>query len=263
MATDAVLYDVRKRYAWITLNMPEKRNAFGFPIIQGLDRSLERGLADPDVRGLVISHTGSVFCAGADLKLNRFDREAAGGPGAKSFPETLASIWGQLWSAPKPVIARVGGGAYGAGVGLVCGSDVAFASETAEFAISELRWGRAGAGMVLRLQLKGILGLAHPYCLSGERFGARVAERIGLVHKVVPAGDLDAAVEEYLGKARMCAPGATAQYKANCRALADLNATEANQYVARQSAQMFEKQLAEFNEGKAAFQEKRKPNWAL
>jgi methylglutaconyl-CoA hydratase len=262
MATEAVQYEVKNRFAWITLNMPERRNAFGFAIVQGLDKALERGLGDKDVRGLVLTHTGSVFCAGADLKMNRFDAQAPGS-GGKSFADSIHAIWEQLWSAPKPLLARLAGGAYGAGIGLVSSCDIAVAAEGVEFAISELRWGRAGGHMALRLWLKGMQQAAHPYFLTGERFGARVAEKIGFVHQVVPAGGLDAAIEDWIARLRMSAPGAMAQYKANLRALADLTASEAFARQDKLAQQMFTGQNEEFAEGKAAFQEKRKPKWAL
>jgi len=257
--TESVLYEVRDRFAWITLNRPERRNAFGFDVVQGLDEGLEQALGDDAVRGLVLTHTGPVFCAGADLKMDKFAAES----GRKSFDGYLASIWKQLYESPKPVVARLAGGAYGAGVGLVASCDIVVAAEGVKLAISELRWGRAGGAMALRLWLKGALAAANPWFLTGEPFDAQVAREMHLVHQVVPEAGLDAAVADLLGKLRLSAPGAMARYKANVRAMGDLTVSQAFARQEKLSAQMFVEQDAEFVEGKTAFREKRKPNWAL
>ena len=199
-------------------------------------------LADDAVRVLVLSHTGSVFCSGADLK-------DLPGPGA---PVSLPDVLNLLWTAPKPVVARVGGHARAGGIGLVAACDIAVAAREATFAFSEVRLGVVPAIISLVTLPRLGHGRALELYLTGDTFdGARAAE-IGLVAAV--SDDVDATVGEYVDKLRLGAPGALAATKQLLHAPLDFAELE------RFSLEIFAGEEA--REGLAAFAEKRAPRWA-
>ncbi len=239
--TEVVRLDVERNVATVTLDSPANRNALSRTLLEQLDARLRDALADDRVRVLVLSHTGSVFCAGADLK-------DPPGPGA---PVSLPHVLNLLWTAPKPVVARVGGHARAGGVGLLAACDVAVAARDATFAFSEVRLGLVPA--IISLVTLPRLGHARALelYLTGDTFdGARAAE-IGLVTAV--ADDVDATVGEYVDKLRLGAPGALAATKRLLRAPLDFAELE------RLSLETFAGDEA--REGLAAFVEKRAPRW--
>src|SRR5258706_14776085 len=107
--SDPVLYELRHHAAWITLNQPEKRNALSDDIVAGLLGHLHTAVADTHVRAIVITGAGTAFCAGADLK--------SGGVAASQAENPFVSVMKTIWEAPKPVIGRINGHAFGGGVG--------------------------------------------------------------------------------------------------------------------------------------------------
>ncbi len=240
--TELVRFHVERNVATVTLDSPANRNALSRMLLEQLDARLRDALADDAVRVLVLSHTGSVFCSGADLK-------EPPGPGATvSLPDVL----NLLWTAPKPVVARVGGHARAGGIGLLAACDVAVAARDATFAFSEVRLGVVPA----IISLVTLPRLGHGYALelylTGDTFdGARAAE-IGLVAAV--SDDVDATVGEYVDKLRLGAPGALAATKRLLHAPLDFAELE------RFSLETFAGEEA--REGLAAFAEKRAPRWA-
>ena len=240
--TELVRLAVERDVATVTLDSPPNRNALSRTLLEQLDARLRDALADDAVRVLVLSHTGSVFCSGADLK-------EPPGPGA---PVSLPDVLNLLWTAPKPVVARVGGHTRAGGIGLVAACDIAVAARDATFAFSEVRLGVVPA--IISLVTLPRLGPARALelYLTGDTFdGARAAE-VGLVTTV--ADDVDATVDEYVGKLRLGAPGALGVTKRLVRAPLDFAALE------RLSLETFAGEEA--REGMAAFAEKRAPRWA-
>ena len=260
--SDVVIYEVRDRVARITLNRPEKRNALSVALTEAFDAAVRRALGDDGVRVLLLTHTGPTYCAGVDLAVGEGTPEAGA---TDLLPTTFhlhyESVVQQLWNAPKPVVGMLLGGAYGAGVGMVAVCDLVVAAEGATFAISELRWGRIPSRVPVIFGQKGIMGPARPYMLTGARFYAATALAMGLVQRVVPAAQVEAATAEYLAELLLCAPQATADFKAHLRAIADVPAAEAMRRGTEIIAGMFLTPSAEMREGKAAFREKRKPAW--
>ncbi len=178
---------------WLTLNRPDVHNAFDDALIARMAESLSAFRDDPNVRAVVVRGAGRSFSAGADL--NWMQRM-----GGYTFEENvddalgLAEMIRALDELPKPTIALVQGAAYGGGVGLVAACDMAIAAaETARFALTEVKLGLIPA--VISPHVLAAIGprQARRYFVTGEAFDAAEALRIGLVHQVVPAADLEQA----------------------------------------------------------------------
>ncbi len=240
--TELVRLALEDGVATVTLDSPDNRNALSRTLLEQLGARLRNALAHESVRVVVLSHTGSVFCSGADLK-------DPPGPGA---PVSLPEVLGLLWTSPKPIVARVGGHARAGGLGLVAACDVAVAARDATFAFTEVRLGVVPA--IISLVTLPRLGhtRALELFLTGETFDGARAEEIGLVTAV--ADDVDTVVADYVAKLRLGAPNALAATKRLMRAPLDFADVE------RLSLETFAGEEAA--EGMAAFAEKRPPRWA-
>lgn len=234
----------------ITLSRPELRNAFDAALIQELTEAFS-GVGD-DVRAVVLAGEGPSFSAGADVE---WMRAAAG----LSYEENVADarrlrkMLETIDSCPAPVIARVQGHALGGGCGLVACSDIAVAHPDTQFAFSEVKLGIIPAVISPFALAKIGASAARRYFLTGERFGAATALRIGLVHEV--SGDLDEVVERLLGELRSAGPEAVRHAKKLVLERPDGLGTE------RRIAQR--RTSEEGQEGLRAFVEKRQPSWNL
>jgi len=184
---------------WLTLNRPDVHNAFDDALIARMAESLAAFRDDPNVRAVVVRGAGRSFSAGADL--NWMQRM-----GGYTFEENvddalgLAEMIRALDELPKPTIALVQGPAYGGGVGLVAACDMAIAAaETAKFALTEVKLGLIPA--VISPHVLAAIGprQARRYFVTGETFDAAEALRIGLVHQIVPAADLETTARGVLG----------------------------------------------------------------
>jgi methylglutaconyl-CoA hydratase len=246
----ATRYELRGSAAWITLDLPERRNALTAELLAELESHLRAAFNTFRVRSVVLTGAGPVFCAGADLKGEQ--------PGRGRQRHPLGAVLELLWTGPKPVVAAVNGSAFGGGVGLVAAADVAVAVEDAEFAFSEVRRGVAPAIVSVVVVPKIGVSAARRLFLSGERFGATTAERLGLVHGVVSASGLGEAVEVELERLRLGGPAALAE----ARRLGAGSAGSREEFLRaeRISAELFASKEAK--EGFAAFAEKRRPEWA-
>ena len=177
--------------ATLTLNRPEVHNAFDDALIARLTDALSDVGADADVRVVVLAGRGKSFCAGADLA---HMKKAAGFSEAENIADAqaLARLLMVLGGMPKPTVALVQGPAYGGGVGLVSACDIAIAAERASFALTEVRLGLIPA-VISPFVVRAIgESQSRRFMLTGERFSAETALRIGLVHEVVPADGLEA-----------------------------------------------------------------------
>lgn len=251
--SDAALYETRGDAAWITLNQPERRNALSDAMVADLLAHLRRAMADAAVRVVVLTGAGPAFCAGADLK--------AGGIGAASAAENpFVQVMQTIWDAPKPVVGRINGHAFGGGVGLAAVCDLAVAVDSATFAFSEVRVGVIPAMISVVVIPK--LGVQNTMALflTGERFPAARAAALGLVNRAVPAAELDAAVEEIVGMIRLGGPTAIREAKQLVRRIPTLSMQAGFDYAAAKIAELFASEEAA--EGMLAFAEKRKPRWA-
>lgn len=239
--------------ATVTLDSPANRNALSARLRGELTDALDGAIADPGVRVIVLTHTGSVFCSGMDLK--EAGGAAAEDQGVAGFPRILET----LWNSPTPVVARIAGPARAGGVGMVAACDVAVAADTATFAFSEVRIGVVPAVISVTVLPRLQARAAHELFLTGETFDAARAAAIGLVNRAVPADGLDAEVERYIGMLTRGAPGALAGAKELLRRTRPATMDEDLAEMTALSASYFAGQ--EGQEGIRAFAEKRSPSW--
>lgn len=245
--------------AWLTLSRPEMHNAFDDRLIVELTAELARLGADPAVRAVVLTGAGRSFSAGADL---HWMRRTAGYGEAENLADAraLAKLMQTLNELPKPTVARVNGAALGGGAGLVACCDIVVASERAVFGTTEVRLGLIPA--VIGPYVLAAIGPRHArrLMLTGERIDAAEAARLGLVHQVVPAEELDAAVGRIVADLLAGGPDAIAAAKGLIR---DLALRPIGPEVIDDTAQRIAALRAtpEAREGVGAFLEKRPPNW--
>jgi methylglutaconyl-CoA hydratase len=246
--------------ATVTLNRPEIRNAFNEVLIGELLSTFERIATDPKVRLMVLTGNGKTFSAGGDLNWMRKQGMAS----EKENQEDgyrLALMLKTLDILPKPVIGRVHGAAYAGGIGLVACCDVVVAAAETEFSLSEVKLGLAPA--TIGPYVAAAIGprQMRRYAVTGERFTADEARRIGLVHEVVPANELDAAIEKLIAEFLQGGPEAQASVKELVRDVAGRPIDEA---LMQDTAHRIARRRAspEGAEGIQAFLDKRKPHWA-
>lgn len=259
-ATGPVLWDVDARgIATVTLNRPEVNNAYNGEMIAGLLAALDALGAADGLRVVVIKGNGKHFQAGADLKWIDAVRTSSPEENVRVSRATADAVR-RLNLAPVPTIALVQGACFGGGTGLVAACDVVIAADNATFSIAEVRWGLTAA--IIVPQLNDAIGARQTrrYALTGERFGAIEARRIGLVHEVVPAAELAATGERIVGAVLENGPDAIAQTKALVlqSSWSDLDGTTFTRLVESHAAK---RQSPEAAEGLASFKEKRAAKW--
>ncbi len=242
----------------LTLDRPDRRNAFDDALIADLRHTLDRLADDMSTRALVLTGAGSAFSAGADLD---WMRRAAGFSAAENLADArqLEALLAALDRFPRPTIARVNGAAIGGGMGLVAACDIAIASEQAIFAMSEVRLGLLPA--VVAPFVRRAIGerACRRLFLTAERLDAAAALRLGLVHETVADEALDQAVAAVLDQLLQGGPEALAAAKALLIDLRQASFDEAADRTARAIAER--RASAEGKEGVAAFLEKREPAW--
>jgi len=253
MADELVHYEVHGGIATITLDSPHNRNALSTQLRGELRDHLATAVDDGSVRVLVLDHTGPVFCAGMDLK------EAGGAGAADQGVNEFPAILEQLWTSPKPVVAKLAGPARAGGVGMVAACDIAVAASTATFAFSEVRIGVVPAVISVTVLPRLLPRAAHELFLTGETFDARRAVQIGLLNSCVDADDLAGEVARYTGMLAMGGPNALAATKRMLREPKPADLGESFADMLELSAPFFAS--AEGQEGIAAFVQKRKPSW--
>jgi len=240
--------------ARITLDSPHNRNALSRRLVGELSERLDAALADAGVRAIVLTHTGNVFCAGADLK----ERSDEAGDAAQAPP--FERVIERIRDAPKPVLARVAGHVRAGGMGLVAACDLAITSDVATFATTEVRLGLAPAIIAVPLLEKLHRTDALELFLTGEPVSAERAREMGLLTAVAAGDELDAVVARYERALLLASPQGLAETKRIVRTLGELPADRRLAEMARLSTRLFESEEAQ--EGMRAFLEKRPPRWA-
>jgi len=259
-ASGPVLWDVDTRgVATVTLNRPEVNNAYNGDLIQGVLNALDALAAAPALRAVVLKGNGRHFQAGADLKWIDTVRHASPQENVRVSRATADAVQ-RLNQAPVPTVALVQGACFGGGTGLLAACDVVIAADTAVFSIAEVRWGLTAA--IIIPQLNDAIGIrqVRRFALTGEHFDAAEARRIGLVHKIVPAAELEAAAERIVAQILQNGPEAIRETKALALefAFGRLDEQTFDDLVERHAAK---RQSEEAAEGLASFAEKRPAKW--
>jgi enoyl-CoA hydratase len=230
----------------LTLDAPERRNALSAALVGELAAALTDAGKDTGVRAVVLTHTGNTFSAGADLR----DPPA---------PDALVALLRQLVELPRPVVARVTGHVRAGGLGLLAACDIAVAAHTATFAFTEVRIGVAPAVISLPLLPRTDPRALARHYLTGERFDAAEATRVGLL--TAAGDDVDDVLAPVLDGLRRSAPEALAETKrlltARVLEAFDRDAAE----LTALSTRLFSSPRA--REGMTAFLERRDPEWVL
>ncbi|MFJ1459472.1 enoyl-CoA hydratase family protein [Nocardia sp. N2S4-5] len=253
---DAVVrYEVADRFAVVTLDSPHNRNALSARLVRELLVALARAGDDERVRGVVLTHTGNTFCAGADLK-EALDADPAAAADIRT--RWMIDVLRTILVLPKPVLAQVNGNVRAGGMGLLAACDIAVAGRDSSFALTEARIGLAPFMISLTLLPRMSPRAAARYFQTGEKFDAAEAERIGLI--TLAADDPAAAVERLRGELRLGSPQGLAESKrlVNAALLAEFD--RGAEELAKRSASYFG--TPEVVEGMTAFFQRRPPAWA-
>lgn len=247
--------------AYIALNRPEVRNAFNQTTIAEITRAFTELGADPEIRAIVLAANGAAFCAGGDLNWMKAMADYTPEQNRADAGQ-LAAMLQTIYHCPKPVIARVQGDCYAGGLGLIAACDIVVAVEAAHFCLSEVRIGLIPA-TISPYVIKAIgESAARRYFITAERFAARVAQRIGLVHEVVADEDLDESVGALLKALLAASPDAVTDAKRLVREVAG-QPLSAALIAATVEGIAHSRASAQGREGVRAFLEKRKPSWLL
>ena len=230
----------------VTLARPERRNAFDAALIAELSEAF---VVVGDARAVVLSGEGPSFCAGADVEWQRSSIDLSLEENVEDALR-LYRMCERIDRCSAPVVARVQGYALGGGSGLVACADIAIAEPDATFGFTEVKLGIIPA-VISPFVLPKIGAHARRYFLTGERFDAQTALRIGLVHEV--AEDLDVAVDRLVGELLTSGPEAARGAKELVRERPE------GEETARIAARL--RSGAEGQEGLRAFLEKRTPGW--
>jgi methylglutaconyl-CoA hydratase len=247
--------------ATVSLNRPEVNNAYDGDLIEGLHRAMDELGRDAGLRVVRLVGSGRHFQAGADLKwIAAVSRQ----PLAENVRVSRATAQAvdRLNRLPVPTLALVQGGCFGGGTGIVAACDVAIAADNAVFSIAEVRWGLTAAIIMPQLADAISVRQLRRYALTGERFGAEEARRIGLVHQVVPLDKLAAAGEEMTARLLENGPQAIADTKAIALETA-WGGFDAATLDALVDSHARKRLSAEAAEGLASFAEKRPARWPL
>jgi methylglutaconyl-CoA hydratase len=249
----------RDAVRWIWLNRPEVRNAFNDALIHEISAAFADVETSPATRVVVVAARGPAFCAGADLN---WMRSMANFTHAENHADALrvARMFHAVHSSSRPVIARVQGDAYGGGVGLAAACDLVIAADSVNFGLSEVRLGIVAATISPHL-VRAMGGRqAARYMLTAEKFDAKRARELGLVHEVTRLKALDEEVQRQANVLLSSSPAALAATK---RLLADVVEIPMDDVLLGETAKCIAdaRVSAEGREGIAAFLDKRVPSW--
>jgi len=258
---DSLKTSTRHGVCHLTLDRPQTHNAFDDEMIAELSAELDRLAHDDALRALVLTGAGASFSAGANA--NWMKRMAAASEADnRADSERLAALMRTLNFFPKPPLARVNGAAMGGGFGLVACCDIAIAADTAKFALSEVKLGLVPA--VISPYVVAAIGArqARRLFVSAEVIDAREAQRIGLVHRVVAADDLDDAIARELDLLAKGAPNAQREAKQLALRMAGAMPEHAAQVDENNAALIARLRVgAEGQAGLSAFLDKQTPPW--
>jgi len=258
-STDPVLWSIDERgVVRVTLNRPQVYNAYNGELISGL-LAVYDALGREALRAVVIAGQGRNFQAGADVNWLDAVRRSPPAENLRASRMTAEAVQ-RLNFLPVPTVALVQGACFGGGTGIVSACDIVIAADNATFSIAEVRVGVAGT--IIIPQLNDAIGVrqVRRYALTGERFDAAEARRIGLVHEVVPLAELEAAGERIVGHLLSNGPDAVAQTKI-CALRSAWSNLDDETFTGLIESHSAKRQSDEAAEGLAAFLEKRPARW--
>lgn len=244
--------------AQVRLNRPDVRNAFNAELIAALTSTFEELANDENVRAIVLSGEGKVFCGGADISWMRgsldltYDQNVADA-------QAMSDMFRAIDRSPKPVIGKIHGAALGGGAGLAAVCDIVVASADAIFGFTEVKLGIIPAVISPFVLAKIGVSNARALFLTGERFDAKRALHIGLVHEVVVADTLDVCIERITNEIASAGPEAVAAAKALVPRVTEATYHESRDITANAIA--YQRTSPEGQEGLRAFLERRKASW--
>ncbi len=236
----------------VTLADDARRNALSTELVGELVDALDAAEADHGVRVIVLTNTGTTFCAGANLA----QRSTTSAPVAVRSPQEL---FGRVRRSAKPYVGRIAGHCVAGGVGLAAAMDISIAADDAKFGFTEVRVGVAPAVISVVCLPKLRSADARAAFLRGNRFPAAEAARIGLINAAVPRDDLDAEVDAVIGDLLAGHPDAIAASKQLLDRVPTMDVDAAFAWTSELSAELFTSDAAQ--EGMAAFLDKRPAAW--
>jgi methylglutaconyl-CoA hydratase len=250
---------ITDRIGHVTLNRPELRNAFNEQSIAELALAFDELGRHELVRAIVLAANGPAFCAGADLN---WMKKMAGYSDSENRADAmrLADMLRTIYVCPKPVVAKVQGDCYAGGMGLVAACDIAISVDTANFCLSEVKLGLIPATISPYVIKAMGEQAARRWFLTAERFDAKEAHRIGFVHEIVAAADLDTTVAGIVQALANNSPNAVREAKRLVREIAGEPVTEALLEDTADRIALI-RASSEGRDGVTAFLDKRKPAW--
>jgi methylglutaconyl-CoA hydratase len=240
--------------ATLTFKRPQKSNAYDKAMLRAFDHYLRRASDDPTIRVVVLRGAGKHFSAGADLAAEEAHAEEAA-PG-------VAEVCLRLSELPKPTVALVQGACLGGGMAFACCCDIVIAARDAFFSMPEVRIGFSPTPLIAFVMRAVGERHARRILMSGARFSADQALRLGLASEVCPSEEMEKALADTLASLLQSAPGAVAKVKAG---VARLRHQAPTPELLAEFQRGFDaaRASAEAQEGRAAMREKRRPNWAV
>ena len=250
--------EARDRVYWITIDRPERRNAFNDEVAHAIAAGLVEAQADPQIRAIVLTGAGDkAFCAGGDLQAGSGDSPFEVDPARPENP--VIELFKTFERCGLPTIARVNGHALAGGMGLMCACDMAIAVESATLGVPE-----TGVGlfpmMILPYMLRAMpRRKLFEWCITGSRWTAQEALEAGLLNAVVKQAELDSAIDALLGRIVDKSPTAIRLGKMGFRAIEDMTLAQAFEYAQLMLPNMA--RTGDAKEGFRAFREKRSPTF--
>ena len=256
--TPVVLIEQRGRALWLTINREERRNALNPEVIRGLHAGIEQATRTAGLRAIVLTGAGAkAFCAGADLSSGT---DVFGPQGLDEPTTDFGRLARRVRELGIPLVARVNGACVAGGMGLMALCDLAIAADHARFGLPEVKVGVFP--MQVLVYLRRLIGprQVNELCLTGELIGAARAYDIGLINEVAAHDQLDARVDVLLERLAAASPVALRRGKAVIAAMDGLAFHDALVLAEAQIA--IASRTSDAREGVAAFNDKRKPQWA-
>lgn len=254
-----ILFEMRNKGAWITMNLPKDMNSLTVDMLSEIENVLNACRDDENVAAVAVTGSGRAFCTGANLKeiLSSLHDPT---PGTKDFLERIGEVFNMIRAYPKPVIAAVNGYALAGGLELVMSCDLVIAAESAKMGDAHSNFGiLPGAGGAAVLPRKAGINRAKYLMFTGDSVSASEMERYGLVNKVVPDGELTASVDELIQKLSEKSPLVLRKMKE--LANDSLNQTQASALHQELLYLRHHNRSYDLNEGLEAFGEKRRPEF--